>query len=323
MNPYRTLLLNLGSAALMLASATAFADQNALPSGGSPTSVSITNSSNAPVYANIVLGQPPATLPPNCSNLGTQIQSLTDSNLVFTSSVAGKTVSFTLVPGVNDKGSYQMAAGETITYTPQTISCGSASCSPAVTFNYFFTPTDVGFKDNNGCSNSTFPNATNLAEASINFGVNGSVGAGCANADDTDISAVNGVNSILQVSTQDAGGNPQTGWPASTSLAKNAVLGKNANLPGVFGWAATNCSGNLANSGYPNPTKACAAPKMAPRASKKHTCTTPNGTQYKAIIGPKKTYYCDERSDAGTCNNQRQAYVTGGTVQILYIGPAY
>lgn len=323
MHQHRAIVLNITGIALLLASATAFAQQNALPPGGSATGVTITNTSTAPVYANIVLGQPPTTLPANCTNLGTQITSLSDSKLAFTSSVAGKTVKFTLVPGVTDKGSYEMAAGETITYTPQTIACGTASCSPAVTFNYFFTPGNVGFKDNNGCSNATFPNATNLAEVSVNFGVNGSAGTGCANADDTDISAVNGVNAILKVSTQDAKGKAQTGWPQSTSLAQNAVLGKNANLPGVFGWAATNCSGSAANAGYPNPSAACAAPVKAPRASKKHTCTTPGGIKYNAILGPKGTSYCDERSDAGTCNNQRSAYVTGGNVQITYIKPAY
>jgi len=313
--------------ALLFAGPTVLAQTpktNSLPAGAKPTAVAITNSSKSSVYANIVLGQPPASPPTGCSNLGTQIQSLTDPNLVFTSSVAGKTVSFTPVPGVSDKGSYQMAAGETITYAPKTMACGSGgTCSPAVTFNYFFTPTNVGFADNNGCSNATFPNATNLAEASINFGVNGSVGAACANADDTDISAVNGVNSILSVSTQ-TGGKAQPGWPASTSLAKNAKLGSNANLPGVFGWAATNCSGSAANAGYPNPSGSCAAPKQAPLLPKGATmCKTPGGASYAPIAGAGGAQYCDERSDNGTCNNQRAAYVTGGTVQITYIGPAY
>lgn len=291
---------------------------NSLPSGASPTGVSVTNSSTGSVYANLVLGQPPTTLPANCSNLGTQIQSLTDPQLVFTSSVPGKTVAFTPVTGVSDKGSYQMAAGETITYTPASVSCGGGNCSPAVTFNFFFTTTDVGFADNNGCSNSTFPNATNLAEASINFGVNGSVGTGCANADDTDISAVNGVNAILKVVTS---GN---GWPAATSTAQNGLLGTNANKPGVFGWAATNCNGALANSGYPNPSASCAAPQQAPKApGQPPGCKTPGGSSYAPIVGPDGTQYCDERSDAGTCNNQRNAYTTGGTIQITYLKQAY
>ncbi len=294
--------------------------QNVLPPGQSATGVTITNSSSAPVYANLVLGQPPASPPAGCTNLGIQIDSLTDTNLVFTSSTGQKVV-FTPVPGVTDKGSYQLAAGETITYVPQTFDCGNSNqstCSPAVTFNFFFTPQNVGFSNNNGCSNSVFPNATNLAEASINFGINGAVGSTCANADDTDISAVNGVNAILQVNTVG------TGWPSATSSAQNGVLGQNANKPGVFGWAATNCSGSNANAGFPNPTASCAAPVNAPRAPSgpNPICTTPGGTTYQPIVGPDGTKYCDERSDAGTCNNQRTALVTGGNVQISYLSQA-
>lgn len=312
------------AAAALIAGSAAAQTPNSLQGSATPTGVSVTNASNGSVYANLVLGQPPASPPPGCSSLGSQIVSLTDPNLAFTSSVAGKTVSFTPVPGVSDKGSYQMAAGETITYTPRTVACGTAQCSPAVTFNFFFTPTNVGFADNNGCSNPTFPNATNLAEASINFGVNGSVGAACANADDTDISAVNGVNALIKVSTQNAKGQPQAGWPAATSLAQNGLLGSNANKPGVFGWAATNCNGSQANAGYPNPSSSCAAPQKAPVADgKTASCKTPGGTAYAPIGLPGGTQYCDERSDAGTCNNQRQGYVTGGNVQITYLKQAY
>lgn len=292
---------------------------NSLKNGAAPTGVTVTNSSGASVYANLVLGQPPASPPAGCSSLGTQITNLAGANSAFTSSVAGKTVKFTPVTGVTDKGWYQMAAGETITYTSTTAACGTAQCSPAVTFNFFFTPTNVGFADNNGCSNATFPNATNLAEASINFGVNGSIGGSCANADDTDISAVNGVNAILTVVTTGSG------WPAGTSTAQNGLLGTNANKPGVFGWAATNCSGAQANAGYPNPSANCAAPKNAPLATgTPASCATPKGVTYAPIVSPDgKTSYCDERSDAGTCNNQRAAYVTGGNVQITYVKQAY
>lgn len=309
------------AAALMLVSGYAPAQSgssNSLQNNASPTGVSVTNGSSATVYANLVLGQPPASPPAGCSSLGTQIVSLGDARLAFTSSVAGKTVTFTPVPGVSDKGSYAMDANETITYTPQAFACGSAQCSAAVTFNFFFTPANDGFTNNNGCSNSVFPNASNLAEASINFGVNGSVGSTCANADDTDISAVNGVNSILKVVTSGPG------WPAATSTAQNDVLGKNANKPGVFGWAATNCNGKLANSGYPNPSASCAAPQKAPLATGTPAgCKTPGGTAYAPIVGPDGTNYCDERSDNGTCNNQRAAYVTGGTIQITYLKQAY
>ena len=296
--------------------------QNVLPSGAQPTGVTITNASKSPVFANIVLGQPPASPPAGCSNLGAQIVSLADPKLIFISSVRGKKVKFMPVGGVTDKGSYQMAAGETITYLPKTVSCGTSgqsNCSPAVTVNYFFTPKNTGFSNNNGCRNSAFPNATNLAEVSINYGINGSVGTTCANADDTDISAVNGVNAILKIATRG------TGWPAATRVAQNKVLGQNANLPGVFGWAATNCSGSSANAGYPNPSASCAAPKSTPRApvGKNAVCKTPKGLAYAPIAGPDGTLYCDERSDAGTCNNQRDAYVTGGNVQIVYVKQAY
>ncbi len=296
--------------------------QNTLPSGAKPTGMTITNASKSQVFANIVLGQPPVTPPTGCSSLGKQIVSLTDPNLVFVSSVRGKKVVIKLVAGVTDKGSYRMAAGETITYRPKTVSCGTSgnlNCSAAVTVNYFFTSTDTGFSNNNGCSNSGFPNASNLAEVSINFGINGSVGASCANADDTDISAVNGVNAILKITTHG------TGWPAPTRIAQNSLLGQNANLPGVFGWAATNCAGNSANAGYPNPSASCAAPKNAPRVpvGKNATCKTPKGLNYAPIAGPSGILYCDERSDTGTCNNQRDAYTTGGNVQIVYVKQAY
>lgn len=277
-----------------------------------PTSMTVTNTSSQPVYANLVLGQPPVTPPPNCSNLGEQIKSLNDSRLVFHSSVAGKTVQFTTPVGVDDKGSYQMDAGETITYLPQ-LDCGG-TCSPALTFNFFFTAGANAFAANNGCSNTTYPDATNLAEGSINFGVNGSVGSGCANADDTDISAVNGVNAVLAINTSGSG------WPAATSKAKNGPLGSNANSPGVFGWAATNCSGPEANAGYPNPSAVCAAPVEAPQLPSGQTlCSTPGGTTYQPIVAPDGTKYCDQRSDAGTCNNQRSGGVTGGTVEVEFV----
>lgn len=322
MKNFRSHALKIANASiLVLLCANAWA-QNTLPSGAKPTGMTITNASKSPVFANIVLGQPPVTPPTGCSNLGKQIVGLADPNLIFISSVRGKKVKFTPVGGVTDKGSYQMAAGETITYLPKTVSCGTSgqsNCSPAITVNYFFTPKNTGFSNNNGCRNSAFPNASNLAEVSINFGINGSVGASCANADDTDISVVNGVNAILKIATRGAG------WPTATSTAQNSVLGQNANRPGVFGWAATNCSGSSANAGYPNPSASCAAPKNAPRApvGKNAVCKTPKGLAYAPIVGPDGTLYCDERSDAGTCNNQRGAYVTGGTVQIVYVKQAY
>jgi hypothetical protein len=276
-----------------------------------PTSVTVTNSSSSAVYVNLVLGQPPVTPPSGCTNLGQQITLVTDPNLKFTSSISGKSVTFTpQAPGINDKGYYQMAAGETIEYQPQTLTCGSTQCIPAVTFNFFFTPAQYDGSPNNGCGGSSvFPNATSLAEASINFSINGSVGSTCPNPDAVDISAVNGINAIIGFAATG------TGWPFTQG--KNGGFGMNANQPGVFGWAATNC---INNAGYPNPSTNCAAPANAPLAPQSGQCTTPGGSQYSPIVDPTTgTQYCDERSDPpGQCLDQRTANVTGGTIAFTF-----
>lgn len=279
-----------------------------------PTSVTVTNGSTGAVYANLVLGQPPTVNPANCSNLGQQIASVSDSRLVFSSSVPNKNVTFTpWTPGVTTQGYYALAAGETITYQPQTFQCGQNTCSPAVTFNFFFTQSQYNGNPNNGCGGSSvFPNATNLAEASLNFAINGSVGSGCANADAADISAVNGINAFLQLAL--SGGS----WPFTQ--AANGGFGTNANSLGVYGWAATGC---VNDSGYPNPTANCAAPVNAPQAPMSGQCTTPGGTQYPPI-SYGGTNYCAELSDTsstypqGQCVSQRPGGVTGGTVAITF-----
>jgi hypothetical protein len=279
-----------------------------------PSTVTVTNGSAKAVYANLVLGQPPTTNPANCTNLGQQIQFINDPNLVFASSVPQKTVTFTpWTPGVTTSGYYQLAAGETITYQPQTFQCGNATCSPAVTFNFFFTPDSYNGNPNNGCGGSTvFPNATNIAEASINFAVNGSVGAGCANADAADISAVSGINSFLELQL--------TGsyWPFNQ--AANGGFGTNANRLGVYGWSATGC---VNDTGYQNPTSNCTAPVNAPQTPPGGQCTTPGGTQYPPIVF-QGTSYCPELSDSSTaypqgqCVSQGPGGVTGGTVAFTF-----
>ncbi len=309
--------------ALIAAPAAGFADDlqqvetNHLQAGASATGLTVSNTSGAPVYLNLVIAQPPTTNPPNCSSLGAQITSLDSSHLNLTSSVAHKTVSFTSPPSVTTKGAYLMDAGETVTYTPAVIPCeenGSQNCSPAFNGNFFFTKSVNGTTTgNNGCggAGTTYPNATNLAEFALNFGVNGSVGSGCANADDTDISIVNGVNAKIKlVTTGD-------GWPTATSTAQNAAIGQNTGLPGVFGWAATNCTNP---QGFPTPGNNCPAPVNAPKAVG-GACTAPA----TLITGPDGTKYCAQTSAAGTCNNQRPGYTTGGTVAISYEGtiPAY
>lgn len=284
---------------------------------GPPTAVSVTNTSASPVFANLVLGQPPGSPPAGCTSLGEQIKSISDTRLVFSSSVPNKQVRFTPQnTGITTKGFYRLAAGETITYKPTTFGCASGTCSPAVLFNFFFTPSRYNGEPDNGCGGSKgFPDATNLAEASVNLGISGAVGSGCANADAADISAVNGINAALALNI--------TGQSWPFRKASNVFFGKNANRRGVFGWGATNC---VNNDGYPNPTKGCAAPNSAPRAVG-DSCVTPGGTPYGPMVDPAtKLEYCDERSDAsnaypqGQCLTQRPGGITGGAVAISFKG---
>jgi hypothetical protein len=249
--------------------------------------------------------------PPNCSDLGQQIQSIADPRLVFTSSITHQNISFTpQIQGATVNGYYQLAAGETITYQPQTFQCSTGTCSPAVTFNFLFTPSVYNGSPNNGCGGSAvFPNSSTIGEASINFGINGSVGSGCANADGTDISAVNGINSSLGIVV--TGGS----WPP-TGPARNRWFGQNANLPGVYGWAATNCT---YGAGPPNPSAGCPAPNAAP-VPVNGQCKTPGGTSYAPINFTGGPSYCDERSDSAQCMIQRAGHVTGGTVAITFTG---
>jgi hypothetical protein len=96
-----------------------------------------------------------------------------------------------------------------------------------VTFNFLFTPNVYDGSPNNGCGGSAvFPNSSTIGEASVNFGINGAMGSGCANADATDISAVNGINSSLGIVVTGGSWNP-------TGPAANRWFGQNADLPGV------------------------------------------------------------------------------------------
>ncbi|HEY8025559.1 MAG TPA: hypothetical protein VIF60_13395, partial [Burkholderiaceae bacterium] len=149
----------------------------------------------------------------------------------FKSSVAHRAVTFIAqAAGVSDKGYYQLKPGEIITYQPPTFSCTSGTCSPAMTYNVFFTQKKYDGNPNNGCGGSkVFGDGTNLAEGSINFAINGSQGTGCARADAADISAVNGINSFIKLEMRGQA------WPFPD--AENSSFGHNANESGVYGWA--------------------------------------------------------------------------------------
>lgn len=291
--------------------------EGAMPSRSVPTSIRVINQTQSAVYANLVLGQPPRSLPANCSNLGRQITTLKEAGPLFISSVTHRPIKFApQTSAVKDKGYYRLQPGEILTYKPQTFACATGTCAPAMTYNFFFTLQKYDGNPNNGCGGSmALGDASNLAEGSINFAISGAEGAGCANADAADISAVNGINAFLKLEMKGQS------WTFPT--AENSSFGHNANSSGVYGWAATTCTGN---AGYPNPQAGCAAPIDAPRA-KDGMCKTPGGTPYSPIVDPKTNIaYCDERSDAGNadpqgmCVSQRPGGVTGGTVDIIFRG---
>jgi hypothetical protein len=117
------------------------------------------------------------------------------------------------------------------------------------------------FSVNPGCGSSVYPNATNIAEFTLN-----TVG------ETVDISAVNGVNASLKYTL--AGGadwlsNDESVDPIRT--ISNRGMGQNMDIPGVFGWAADNCT---ESGDPPNPKPNCKAPLDAksPEVSKKARC---------------------------------------------------
>lgn len=304
--------------AIVTLSSPAHADNTAAPKT-TPTTIRLINQTPNSVYANLILGQPPKSLPANCSGLGHQIVALKEVNGHFTSSIPHRTVNFAAqAAGVSDKGYYQLRPGEVVTYQPATFPCNNSEgiCSPALTYNFFFTSKKYLGEPNNGCGGSKeFGDAANLTEGSINFGINDAQGRGCANADAADISAVNGINAFVKLEMKGQS------WPFPN--AENSGFGHNANESGVYGWAATTCTGN---TGYPNPQSACAPPITAPRA-KSGMCKTPGGTTYAPIVdGKTGIKYCDERSDPspsnpqGQCVSQRAGNVTGGSVDIIFRG---
>jgi hypothetical protein len=171
--------------------------------------------------------------------------------------------------GTNLKGSFTLPANSSVAFNS-----GANSFSGNVAFG----PTFAAM----GCGGSAcYPNATNLAEFTLNYP-----------GETVDISCVNGVNAFI--SYQLSGGATWTDnvSPAAVSSFANKAMGQNANIPGVYGWQATTCTGN---PNPPNPTADCPAPNDAPGAS--------------------------ELSSAESCNVQRKGDAPfGGTVTIIFNG---
>jgi len=178
--------------------------------------------------------------------------------------------SITVYPdGTNLKGQFSLGPNASVSFNS-----GSQSFSA----NFAFGPTFAAI----GCGGSAcYPNATNLAEFTLNFP-----------GETVDISNVNGTNAFIEF--QLSGGPTWTDnvSPDPVTDFANKDIGQNANIPGVYGWQATTCTGN---ANPPNPVAGCPAPNNAPAMS--------------------------ELSSTSLCNVQRAGDAGfGGTVTILFNG---
>jgi hypothetical protein len=300
-------------------STTTQAAERTAQTGASPTNLVVRNDSSEPVQVNVIIGQPPVTPPAGCT-LGSQITALAQLALT-TEGPSPQPVTITpQAPGVTTGGYFTLPAHSAAAYRPTPDASGH---SPMLTGNIFFGPWNGAV--NQGCRSSTFPDAVNLGEFTLNASINGAVGSSCANADDNDISAVNGANAFIRMESTSAG------WPYPSF--ENKRLGENANVAGVFGWGATNC---VNNAGYPNPTPKCQEPFDLPPSTacpSNGVCSSPRGTQsypcvptFNADGSPTGRKVCQVMSDSspsapqGTCNNQRAANTTGGDIVITFKG---
>lgn len=266
----------------------------------SPTQVTIMNNTGRTVYANFNFNGVPSSTN-TCTNVGFWATSASDSQLSWTSS-KGNQVSFTAAGGWQY---YMLAPSEQIVMTPNTQTCpgGSGTCYAAAAFNVMFSKQIYGGATNPQCRSAGWPNGTNFAEATVNVGVNGhTVGGNCANQEATDISAVGGVNTKVTIQSTD------TSWVPSPF--SNLGMKHNANLPGVFGWAADACTQSIAPPVVVH--KNCSAPVLAPKAvngkcASGQYITSANGDGYCAEITTKNI----------NCQYNRPTDVSGGQLQIL------
>lgn len=180
-------------------------------------------------------------------------------------------------------GIFMLAGSSSVSYNSSTSSFSG---------NVAFGPTSWGRGCGNSAAGACYPNATNLAEFTLNFS---------GGMETVDISDVNGVNAKITVNfTPQGSGNWNDGpkdqhWANQnvTQIAANQSIAKWTSPfpPGVYGWQATTCTGN---SGYPNPQSGCAAPEDTPSASQLQT-------------NPQ-------------CNIQRAVGTSGGTVEVVFGG---
>ena len=171
------------------------------------------------------------------------------------------------------QGIFTLAGNSTVSFNS-----GTQSFSGNIAFGPTFNKRGCG----NSASNACYPNASALAEFTLNM-----------QGETVDISGVNGTNAYITVNF--SGGNPwndgEGGNTNVTNIANQAITAWMA-VSGVYGWQATTC---IAAPNPPNPTSNCPAPVNAP--------STP------------------QLQSKQQCNIQRSATApTGGIVQIVFGG---
>jgi hypothetical protein len=151
--------------------------------------------------------------------------------------------------------------------------------------NIAFGPTFTARGEGNAAKDACYPNATNLAEFTLN-----------QQGETVDLSRVNGVNAKIAVNFKEgpnwndgAGGNTNV-----TQIADEQQISSWSSPAGVYGWQATNCVNVVLPVPNGPPSNLAPAPVNAPNAPQLQT--------------------------AAQCNIQRSSGPTGGTVQIVYKG---
>src|SRR5262245_8998513 len=167
------------------------------------------------------------------------------------------------------KGSVIIGPGAALSFDS-----GDRSFSGNIAFGPTFTDMGCG-------GGACYPNATNLAEFTLNYP-----------GETVDISNVNGTNAFIAYELDGGATWTDNVSPNPVTSFANNPIGQNANISGVYGWQATTCTGN---ANPPNPVAGCPAPKDAPAMS--------------------------ELSATSLCNVQRAGDAAfGGTVTINFNG---
>ncbi len=198
----------------------------------SGTTLQITNSTSGSVPVQITLG----------SSFGINNISQLPSSWNVTASPAGSAT----------QGLFTLAGNSSVSF-----SSGTNSFSGNIAFG----PTFNGRGCGNSAANACYPNATTLAEFTLNMP-----------GETVDISGVNGTNAIIAINL--SGQTSGNQWNDGSFKGANTNITKIANqpitswspVPGVYGWQGTNCTTVVLPVPNGPPSNLCAAPVSAPSA---------------------------------------------------------